>query len=238
MLTAIAGTLAACAAASFAGLHTMVPWSQLYGRNFTGLPAGSRQLALTYDDGPNEPYTLQLMEALARQNAKATFFLMGKYVQQRPEIVRALVAAGHDIGNHSWDHPNLIFCSAAETRRQISDTQKAIEDAAGISPVLFRPPFGGRRPGTFAIARELGLTPVMWRVTCYDWSATSNDSIEQKADKQIKGGDVILLHDGGHVRLGTNRQWTVKATENLLSKYRAKGFEFITVTRMMNGSAR
>lgn len=233
MLNAIVGTVAACGAASLAGLHTMAPWSQLYGRNFLGLPPGTKQLALTYDDGPNDPYTQQLIEVLQRQNAKATFFLLGKYVNERPQIVRALVDAGHAVGNHSWDHPNLIFCSAAKTRRQIEDTQKAIEDACGVTPKLFRPPFGGRRPGTFAIAREFGLTPVMWRVTCYDWSAKGTESIEQKARKGIRGGDVILLHDGGHVKLGTNRSLSVQATGNLIREYQAKGFEFVSVPEMI-----
>ena len=212
----------------------MLPSSQLYGRNFIGLPKGTRQLALSYDDGPNDPYTGQLLDVLAKHNAKATFFLIGQFAKQRPNIVRRVVEAGHSVGNHTWNHPNLIFCSAAETRRQIIDTQKAIEDACGVRPKLFRPPFGGRRPGTFAIAREQGLTPVMWGVTCYDWSATSNESIESKARDQIRGGDVILLHDGGHRAFGTDRSHTVTATGNLLREYSEQGYKFVSVPDMMD----
>ncbi len=237
MLNAIVGTVAACGAASLVGLHTMAPWSQLYGSNFQGVAPGTKQLALTYDDGPNDPHTSRLLEALSKHNAKATFFLLGKYVKQRPEIVREIVAAGHDVGNHTWDHPLLIKCSAKETRRQLTDTQQIISDACGVVPTLFRPPFGGRRPGTFAVARSLGLTPVMWNVTCYDWSAKSNESIEAKARRRIRGGEVVLLHDGGHLQFGTDRQWTVKATANLLREYRDKGFEFVSVTRMMGVTA-
>lgn len=236
MLNAIVGTVAACGAASLAGLHTMAPWSQLYGANFQGLAPGTKQLALTYDDGPNDPYTQQMLDVLAKHGARAAFFMIGKYVKQRPEIVREVVAAGHDVGNHTWDHPLLIKCSAAETRRQIVDTQKAIEDACGVTPTLFRPGFGGRRPGTFAVVRSLGLTPVMWNVTCYDWSAKSNESIERKARKQIRGGDVILLHDGEHRVFGTDRQWTVKATETLLQEYGAREYEFVGVSEMMESS--
>ena len=83
-------------------------------------------------------------------SVKATFFVLGRFVQQKPDIVRALVAAGHVIGNHSWDHPRLIFASNAELRRQVEQTQSAIFDACGVTPTLFRPPFGGRRPGTLA----------------------------------------------------------------------------------------
>jgi len=235
MLPALLGTVAACGAATFAGLHTMLPSSQLYGSSFIGLPKGTRRLALTYDDGPNDPYTSQLLDVLAKHGTKATFFLIGKYVKQRPDIVRRVVEAGHSVGNHTWNHPNLIFCSAAETRRQISETQKAIEEACGIRPTLFRPPFGGRRPGTFSVARELGLTPIMWGVTCYDWSAISNESIERKAREQIRGGDVILLHDGGHKGFGADRSHTVKATANLLREYSEQGYKFVSVPEMMTG---
>jgi len=235
MLPALLGTVAACGAATFAGLHTMLPSSQLYGSSFIGLPKGTRRLALTYDDGPNDPYTSQLLDVLAKHGTKATFFLIGKYVKQRPDIVRRVVEAGHSVGNHTWNHPNLIFCSAAETRRQISETQKAIEEACGIRPTLFRPPFGGRRPGTFSVARELGLTPIMWGVTCYDWSAIWNESIERKAREQIRGGDVILLHDGGHKRFGADRSHTVKATANLLREYSEQGYKFVSVPEMMTG---
>ena len=235
MLPALLGTVAACGAATFAGLHTMLPSSQLYGSSFIGLPKGTRRLALTYDDGPNDPYTSQLLDVLAKHGTKATFFLIGQFVKQRPDIVRRVVEAGHTVGNHTWNHPNLIFCSAAETRRQISETQKAIEEACGIRPTLFRPPFGGRRPGTFSVARELGLTPIMWGVTCYDWSAISNESIERKAREQIRGGDVILLHDGGHKGFGADRSHTVKATANLLREYSEQGYKFVSVPEMMTG---
>jgi peptidoglycan/xylan/chitin deacetylase (PgdA/CDA1 family) len=233
MLSAFLGTVAGVTAATFASLHSMVPSWQLYGRSFVGVSRGTKQLALTYDDGPNDPYTEQLLDVLARHNAKATFFLIGRYVRQRPDIVRRIVEAGHPIGNHTWNHPNLIFCSPAETRHQLSETQKAIEGACGVRPTLFRPPFGGRRPGTMSTARSLGLEPIMWRVTCYDWNATSNESIERNARRQIRGGEVILLHDGGHKAFGTDRSHTVRATDNLLREYGEKGFSFVSVPEMM-----
>ncbi len=233
MLGTLTALGAAAAVASLAGLHTMAPWSQLYGSNFNGLPPGTRQLALTYDDGPNDPYTPQLMEVLARHDVRATFFLVGEFVKQRPQVVRDLVASGHAIGNHTYSHPNLIFVSQPELRRQLEQTNAAIADACGEKPDLFRPPFGGRRPGTFSTAREYGMTPVMWRVTCYDWSATSNLSIEQKAERQIRGGEVILLHDGGHLNTGTDRSHTIKATDNLIRRYKGEGYEFATVPQML-----
>src|SRR5438309_3837844 len=94
--------LTAAAAASAAGYQSMAPTGQWYGRTFTGLPRGTRQLALTYDDGPNDPHTLRLLEVLARHNERATFFLIGRYVRQRCEIVREIVGAGHVVGNHTF----------------------------------------------------------------------------------------------------------------------------------------
>src|SRR5207249_444032 len=95
----------AAAAAVAAGYESMAPTGQWYGRTFTGLPRGTKQIALTYDDGPNDPDTLRLLEVLARHQVHATFFLIGRYVQQRPDIVRDIAKAGHAIGNHTFTHP-------------------------------------------------------------------------------------------------------------------------------------
>jgi peptidoglycan/xylan/chitin deacetylase (PgdA/CDA1 family) len=102
---------------------------------------------------------------------------------------------------------------------------------------LFRPPFGGRRPAVLRIARELGLEPVMWNVTAYDWNAPSASIIEQKVGEQIRGGDVVLLHDGGHEQMGADRSQTVLATDHLLTRYKAEGYEFVTISEMMAKSA-
>jgi peptidoglycan/xylan/chitin deacetylase (PgdA/CDA1 family) len=211
----------------------MWPTSQVYGRTFTGLEPASRLLALTYDDGPNDPWTLRLLEVLDRHDVKATFFLIGRFVHERPDLARALVDAGHTVGSHTWDHPNLIFCSAAEVRRQLQQTQQAIFDATGIEPKLFRPPFGGRRPASLRVARSLGLQPVMWNVTCYDWKAKSADEIVSHAERQIHGGNVVLLHDGEFHRIGVDRSRSVEASDHLLTRYKGQGYEFVTVPRMM-----
>ncbi len=225
--------IAAAALATWAGFHTMWPTSQVYGRTFTGMRPGSRLLALTYDDGPNDPYTWRLLEVLERHGAKATFFLIGRFVQQKPEIARALVAAGHVIGNHTWDHPNLIFASSTEVRRQLQQAQRAIFDATGVEPKLFRPPFGGRRPATLRMARAMGLQPIMWNVSCYDWKPISVDEIVLRAARQIRGGDVILLHDGEYHRIGVDRSRSLEASDRILSRYKAEGYEFVTIPEIM-----
>jgi peptidoglycan-N-acetylglucosamine deacetylase len=233
MIVEIAGGIAAAGLATWAGFESMSPTLHAYGRSFIGLAPGSRKLALTYDDGPNDPDTLKLMAVLARHDVRATFFVLGRFVQQKPEIVRALASAGHAIGNHSWDHPRLIFASNAELRRQVAQTQSAIFDACGVTPTLFRPPYGGRRPGTLSAVHTLGLKPVMWNVTCYDWKSTSADKIFAHAQRQIHGGDVILMHDGDQRAMGADRSHTVAATDRLVARYKAEGYEFVTIPEMM-----
>ncbi|HZS29085.1 MAG TPA: polysaccharide deacetylase family protein [Candidatus Angelobacter sp.] len=218
------------AAASYAGYATMAPESQLYGRTLTH-GADPDQIALTFDDGPNDPHTLRLLDVLAQHKAKATFFLVGQYVRQRPDIVRAILAAGHEIGNHTYSHPNLIFMSQARVRQELEDCNKALEDTLGATVSLFRPPFGGRRPAVLSVARELGLKPVMWSVTGYDWNATSADAILGKVAPRLKSSraEIVLLHDGGHLAFGTDRSRTVEATQRLLEMHLNKNFVSVSM---------
>jgi peptidoglycan/xylan/chitin deacetylase (PgdA/CDA1 family) len=234
MLGILTSSLVATAAASYAGYATMAPASQLYGRTVTrGSDPG--QMALTFDDGPNDPHTLHLLDLLAEYEAKATFFLIGRFVRMRPEIARAICDAGHTIGNHTYNHPNLIFVSAARLRQELEDCRKALEDATGHPAPLFRPPFGGRRPNVLRTARTIGLEPVMWSVTAYDWDAKSAEAIANNVVKQIdsrKQGEIVLLHDGGHRGFGADRSYTVEATGMLLKKYSAAGQKFVSVREL------
>src|SRR3954468_18179131 len=118
MLPAVIAT-ASLATAAFAGYHSLAWRSQLYGRTFIGAPGHGRKLALTYDDGPNDPDTPLLLDVLAKHNVKATFFLIGKYVHQRPDIVHRIAVEGHLIGNHTFSHPNLIVTSDAALRNEL-----------------------------------------------------------------------------------------------------------------------
>ena len=141
---------AAVTAASAAGYQSMAPTGQWFGRTFTGLGRGSKQLALTYDDGPNDPHTLRLLEVLARHDVHATFFLIGRYVEQRPDIVREVVKAGHVVGNHTFTHPLLTFKSKREVEGPARQMRTCPDDAVGEHSNLFRPPFGGRRPAVLS----------------------------------------------------------------------------------------
>jgi peptidoglycan/xylan/chitin deacetylase (PgdA/CDA1 family) len=234
---AIAGAAAASAAIS-TGYQSISPTGQWFGRAFSGFPAGGspgagKDLALTFDDGPNDPHTLHLLDVLGKHNVHATFFLIGRYVRQRPDIAREIAQRGHVIGNHTFTHPQLIFLPAAQARQEILQCREAITDAVGEHSILFRPPWGGRRPGTFSLVRELGLEPIMWNVTGYDWNAPSAEYIERKVGN-ARGGDVILLHDGGHKAFGTDRSKTVAAVDRMIVRFKAEGRGFATIPEMMN----
>jgi peptidoglycan-N-acetylglucosamine deacetylase len=224
--------LGAAALAGTAAYQAMAPWAQGFGRTFVSGQRGSKQIALTYDDGPNDPHTLQLLDVLQRHDVRATFFLIGRYVQQRPDIVRDLVKANHAVGNHTFTHPHLIVVSPQDTRSQLQTCQDAVQEVTGESPRLFRPPFGGRRPATLRIVRSLGMEPVMWNVSSWDWKTPPAEKIVRTCMRQMRGGDVILMHDGSHVALGADRSQTVIATDRLIERYKQEGYEFVTVPQM------
>jgi len=224
-------TVASSVAAGCAAYATMAPQSQLYGRTLTHGPDPG-EIALTFDDGPNDPHTLRLLDVLARRQAKATFFLIGKYVRQRGDIVRAIAAAGHEIGNHTYNHPVLIFMPLRRLRQELEDCNQVLADALGTKPLLFRPPFGGRRPAVLRTARELGLTTVMWSITGYDWNPRSAEYVLSKVAPRLESrrAEIVLLHDGSHLAFGADRSHTVEATRRLLERY--PGRRFVSVSQL------
>jgi peptidoglycan-N-acetylglucosamine deacetylase len=237
MVGLMIGVSAAAAAMGTAGYQSMAPTGQWYGRTFTGLERGSKKMALTFDDGPNDPCTMRLLEVLARHDVKATFFLIGRRVEKRPDIAREVVKAGHIVGNHTFTHPLLTFKSGVEVKEQLISCNRALCGAVGEHSDLFRPPFGGRRPAVLRIARGMGLVPVMWNVTGYDWNAPSAEHIERKVARQVRGGDVVLLHDGDDKAFGADRSHTVTATDRIITRYKSEGYEFVTIPEMMANAA-
>jgi peptidoglycan/xylan/chitin deacetylase (PgdA/CDA1 family) len=230
----VLGAAVAATAAYVVANAALRPESQLFGRT---LVAGNNpnEVALTYDDGPNDAATGELLEVLARHNARATFFMIGRFVRQRPGIVRDVQAAGHLIGNHTETHPWLAWQSARVIREELRACNEALEDALGAPVHYFRPPHGARRPAVMRLARELGLTTVQWNVMGFDWEPIGVDGIVSRVEKGLASvhsrgvGANILLHDGFDRALGADRSSTVKATARLLESFAREGRRVVTV---------
>jgi peptidoglycan/xylan/chitin deacetylase (PgdA/CDA1 family) len=232
--TATLATALPLAAAALFADAALRPGSQLFGRT---LIAGHdpNELALTYDDGPNDHATSALLDLLAQHNVRATFFMIGRFVQQRPELARRVLAAGHLVGNHTLTHPWLSWQSPARIRTELTDCNRILEDTLGAPIRYFRPPHGARRPAVFDTCRELGLTVVQWNSMGQDWNPISPEAIVTNVRRGLhratasKRGGNILLHDGWDVELGADRTATVAATAQLMAQAHAQGKRFVTV---------
>jgi peptidoglycan/xylan/chitin deacetylase (PgdA/CDA1 family) len=231
---AVAATTAGLLAAgcTYAALSAQ---SQIFGKV---LIAGGdpNEIALTYDDGPNDVVTERLLDVLAQHNVRATFFLIGNYVRQRPQIARAIAAAGHLIGNHTMTHPWLAWQSSARVRQELADCNALLEDTLGIPVRYFRAPHGARRPAVLRVARSLGLTPVQWNILPGDWQPIGAEEIAARMvlgitrNRRQNRASNIVLHDGGQKALGQPRLPTVEATKLLLHKYSPQTeTKFVTV---------
>ncbi len=231
----VGGAIAVGTLAVFAK-RSLRPESQLFGKT---LVAGTdpNEIALTFDDGPNERSTLELLDVLARFGARATFFMIGKFVQQQPHIVREVQAAGHLIGNHTMTHPFLANKPLSLVQEEISRCNAALEDVLGEPVRYFRAPYGARRPAVLRSARALGLQPVQWNVAGNDWQPIGVDGILRKleaglrrTERQGRGANV-LLHDGFDEQMGCDRTDTVRATAQLLRSMREQGKRAVAVDR-------
>lgn len=203
----------------------MDPQSQLFGRTVVA-GRDPAEFALTYDDGPNDPWTGRLLDLLAQRRVRATFFLIGRHVHQRPDLVREIQAAGHLIGNHTVTHPWLVLQSPRRVREELSGCNAALEDVLGAPVRFLRPPHGARRPDVLRAARDLGLTAVLWNAMGFDWRRNiTADRIAAYLERGIvrnqrRGrGSNVLLHDGGHLALGSDRSQSVQATRLILERH-------------------
>lgn len=229
----VAAGVSAAALAGAGVYATMAPGSQWFGPT---LVAGNdpRELALTFDDGPNADMTERLLDLLARHQVRATFFLVGRYVAAQPALARRIADQGHTLGNHTMTHPRLLALGPAATRAEVADGGKAIADATGVAVKIFRPPFGGRWPHTLRAARDLGLTPVMWNALGFDWRETDASVIAKRLLRGMERNRVagratnFLLHDGSHRGVGANREATLGAVAQVLATQAATS-KFVTV---------
>jgi peptidoglycan-N-acetylglucosamine deacetylase len=183
-------------------------------------------IAMTFDDGPSPATTPRLLDILKQRNIKATFFMIGQNAERNPEIVKRILAEGHEIGNHSWTHPQLSKLPDQRVTEEITKTQDAIKNACGYTPVLLRPPYGAitSRQKDW-IEKQFGLSIIMWSVDPFDWKRPGASVIEQRILAGARPGAIILSHD--------IHQQTVDAMPATLDALAQKGFKFVTVSQLI-----
>jgi peptidoglycan/xylan/chitin deacetylase (PgdA/CDA1 family) len=188
-----------------------------------------REIALTFDDGPNPYYTPQVLAILQQCGVKATFFDVGYLVADYPNIVRQEYHQGNIVGNHSWSHPVLTDFSAQGIKSQLTSTTNIIQATIGVRPSFFRPPYGAINNTVLAQARNLHYTTVMWDGSAEDWNLPGVNVIVGKTLYYARNGAILLLHDGGG-----NRAQTVAALPIIIATLRSRGYRFVTLQQLVD----
>lgn len=187
-----------------------------------------RVVALTFDDGPNSGNTEKLLALFEAEGVKATFFMIGEHVRKNPEIGKQVLAAGHEVGNHSMTHANLPKLESVElVRAEIAENQVLIAEQLGVTPVVFRAPYGAHDDKVWAVLDELELPSFMTRLQSSDWMEESTvEQILEESTTGIEPGDILLFHD-----------WQSKSLEampEIIARLKAQGFRFVTVSELLD----
>ena len=189
---------------------------------------GNKVIALTFDDGPG-PYTAHLLDVLDQYGAKATFFLIGSKVSSQANVVRSIHARGHQLGNHSWSHPELPKLPVDQIAGEIDRTNDAIKQATGVTPAILRPPYGAVNGVVLEQLRLRGMSSILWSVDTRDWADRNSDIVCSRAVAGARPGAVILIHD--------IHQTSVGAVPCILSSLKQQGYSFVTVQGLLGNMA-
>ncbi len=231
--------------AGFAIYETVeAPGNQLFGQTLVRGAPTVREVALTFDDGPNPPYTDRILDVLQEEHVPATFFLVGRAVVAYPATVRRIVRDGNAVGNHTWDHAHLIVETSPAIRAELERTSAAIERVAGVRPTFMRPPFGARDFAVIGEAHKLGYRVVMWSVPLADdWQQPGYATIARRVVDSVSDGSIIVLHDGNRgivcARVAhpaahlCDREQDVAATRTIVDTLRARGYRFVTIPQLV-----
>src|SRR5712691_3847774 len=212
--------------------HEPELWTERHWRNYRR--HGSRDLsevALTFDDGPG-PQTPEILDVLEEFDAKATFYVVGDRVCGSEELLRRVVAAGHELGNHSMTHPELAGRPLA-AYREIRRTNAVLRRSTGCTPRAFRAPVGTTSRGLVIAARLAGLTTVAWDVDAGDWSSPGADAISEAVLGSVRGGSIVLMHDGRGPR-----EQTLAALPGIVEGLSERGYRLVTTSEVLLGAAR
>lgn len=186
-------------------------------------------IAYTFDDGPHPQNTPRLLDMLKERGIKATFFLIGKSAATWPDVVKRIVEEGHEVANHTWDHTQLTHLKESAVLQELQSTHDAIVKACGVAPILYRPPYGAITMSQKKMIHEhFGTYPtILWDVDPEDWKAPrSAEKVHDQVIAQTRAGSIILCHD--------IHPTTVDAMPKTLDELKAKGFQFVTVTQLIN----
>lgn len=197
----------------------------------TGVRTKENVAALTFDDGPHPVFTPMILDVLAAHDAKATFFVLGAVAAREPALISQIVDAGHELGNHSWDHPSFPLVSGLEMRSQLARTRSCL---APNALKLMRPPFGDQSLRTYVYARLLGHEVIVWHAHAEDWLDHDEARIVSSLSRRLKPGSILLLHDRLHDALEErfrDRTSTVRALGDFLKAH--PNFRFLTVSELM-----
>ncbi len=199
-----------------------------------GNPKG---VALTFDDGPHPIYTPRVLEILERFQARATFFVIGKYLEKDGNLVASACKAGHVVGNHSYHHfRTMSLLSPRQIHWEILRCQEEVGEWAGYRPRFYRQPAGFRNPRIFGILKNLGMSLVGWQVRAFDTQRRDSQAIAQRILDKIQPGGVILLHDGSDSEKNEDRAATVEALPLILQGLKDRGMEFLTLDELFGMS--
>lgn len=183
-------------------------------------------IALTFDDGPHPQNTPRLLDILKARNAKATFFVVGTNARRYPDILRRIVAEGHEIGNHSNNHPALSKLSDEGVRKELQSCHDAVLSATGVPPKSMRPPYGAITAAQKAwVKREFGYSSILWSVDPLDWKRPGSSVVASRLVAGASPGGILLCHD---IHAGT-----IDAIPQVLDQLLAKGYRFVTVTQLL-----
>ena len=187
-----------------------------------------KRIALTFDDGPHETYTAEILSILKEYGIKATFFVVGQNAKAYPKLVKQEADEGHEIGNHTYTHPKLREQNAESFSCELEKTRVVIEEITGVSPILFRPPEGFREGVIKTVAKEQGYQMILWSVDTEDWRGLSASQIENAIMKDVKDGSIILCHD-----YVVGKSHTPEALRRVIPQLLEEGYEFVTVSDLV-----
>src|SRR5215510_11960513 len=198
--------------------------------SFNSVHVDGPYIAMTFDDGPSATLTPKLLDLLAARHIKTTFFVIGENVAEHPEIVERAAREGHEIGNHSWSHPNFGKMSEESVRSQLRRTDDAIKNATGKRPTLMRPPYGSITDREkHWIHDEFGYDIILWDVDPLDWKRPGPAVVRSRILKETRPGSIVLSHD---IHPGT-----IEAMPSTFDQLEAKGFKFVTVSELIRIAA-